>query len=811
MKKLFAFISSIVFLTAAFSCGEKNSSSSSEKVTYTAEKLDNIAYRKSSVELPADMSMMYRFDSFNGGEDLIILGSGKTTPQFWRTGKDFSEFSALEIPDFEVPLVYDYAVAGDGTILNLTVHPEVDTEEIPEDWDEKTKFLQNADFTFHIALFTPEGQLISDNKVTGFDFTPDSDTRLSGAALDGEKVVAVIDDEYQIFSLDGAYIGPLTAESGEIEAIGLNSSGELVCAVTDGDMLSIQAIESDGTLSAENASYEFGYSINGNIIPGTGEWDCFIRTMSMVYGIKSEDKSIEPVFAVNKAGLTADGMVGFAMTDEGDIIVPIVNWSEYTTEMKRFTPCDPSEFANIETITVGTFQGSFFDNNYIELFNDTHQDVQAELKVYLNDNTGSEESYEKASEQVLQDALSGDLPDVLIGYDMNGIFADIDMLEKDVAVDLYDYIDSDPDISREDFVPSALRLIDSAADGHAYVMPSTISLVLPNTAKTKFVKDIKDWNIDTYMDLYENLPEGMGFHSYWEWYREEPATWYQLCSLDWPDFVDFKNASCNFDSPQFIRMIEYASKGTDPDTITYSDPVGSTENAAEQFHLQQNEYAEDKTLFMTMDIWHYADYLTKLNGAFGGEDVTTLGEWQSPGHTNIVSSAGDTLMVTKHSEHPELAWEFVKTVIGDETARKYYTGRGKTLMGGFPVTKSGLAIAAEAAKQPYDYSDASYPDDVKDYTGVIYDVDRDFVDSVTYRKCGYVTDEVIEKVNKLINEAKPTANPNRFAGMDIDKINFLYDVYYEETGNYFHGECTAEECADRLQNRVSTYLSEQFS
>ncbi len=809
MKKVLAVLSSLVFLASAVSYGSKNSSGT-ESVTYTAEKLDNVAYRKSSVDIPADIAMMYRFESFNGGRDFIILGTGKTTPQFWRTGGDFSEFSALEIPDFEVPLNYDFAVAEDGTILNFVAHPEVDPEDIPEDWEEKTKFLQDADFTFHIELFSQEGQLISDNEVTGIDIVPDADTQFAGAAIDSEKVIAVIDGEHCLFSRDGSYIGRLIPESGEIEAIGRNSSGDVVCAVSDGDMLSICTVNMDCTLSADGFSYELSGSIDG-IIPGSGPWDCFIRTKSIVYGIRSEDKSIEPVFAINKAGLTADGMVGFAMTEEGDMIVPVISWSEYTAEIKKFTPCDPSEFANIETITVGTFQGSFFDNNYIELFNDTHQDVQAELKVYLNDNTGSEEAYEKASEQVLQDALSGDLPDVLIGYDMNGIFADIDMLEKDVAVDLYDYIDSDPDISREDFVPSALRLIDSAADGHAYVMPSTISLVLPNTAKTKFVKDINDWNIDTYMDLYENRPEGMGFYSYWEWYREEPATWYQLCSLDWPDFVDFKNASCNFDSPQFIRMIEYASKGTDPDTITYSDPVGSTENAAEQFHLQQNEYAEDKTLFMNMDIWHYADYLTKLNGAFGGEDVTTLGEWQSPGHTNIVSSAGDTLMVTKHSEHPELAWEFVKTVISDDAARKYYTGRGKTLMGGFPVTKSGLAIAAEASKQPYDYSDASYPDDVKDYTGVIYDVDRDFVDSVTYRKCGYVTDEVIEKVNDLLNDAQPTANPNRFAGMDIDKINFLYEVYYEETGNYFHGECTAEECADRLQDRVSTYLSEQFS
>lgn len=809
MKKVLAVLSSLVFLASAVSCGSKNSSGT-ESVTYTAEKLDNVAYRKSSVDIPADIAMMYRFESFNGGRDFIILGTGKTTPQFWRTGGDFSEFSALEIPDFEVPLNYDFAVAEDGTILNFVAHPEVDPEDIPEDWEEKTKFLQDADFTFHIELFSQEGQLISDNEVTGIDIVPDADTQFAGAAIDSEKVIAVIDGEHCLFSRDGSYIGRLVPESGEIEAIGRNSSGDVVCAVSDGDMLSICTVNMDCTLSAGSVSYELSGSIDG-IIPGSGPWDCFIRTKSIVYGISSEDKSIEPVFAINKAGLTADGMVGFAMTEEGDMIVPVISWSEYTAEIKKFTPCDPSEFANIETITVGTFHGSFFDNNYIELFNDTHQDVQAELKVYLNDNTGSEEVYEKASEQVLQDALSGDLPDVLIGYDMNGIFADIDMLEKDVAVDLYNYIDSDPDISREDFVPSALRLIDSAADGHAYVMPSTISLVLPNTAKTKFVKDIDDWNIDTYMDLYENRPEGMGFYSYWEWYREEPATWYQLCSLDWPDFVDFKNASCNFDSPQFIRMIEYASKGTDPDTITYSDPVGSTENAAEQFHLQQNEYAEDKTLFMNMDIWHYADYLTKLNGAFDGEDVTTLGEWQSPGHTDIINSAGGTLMVTKHSEHPELAWEFVKTVISDEAARKYYTGRGKTLMGGFPVTKSGLAIAAEAAKQPYDYSDASYPDDVKDYTGVIYDVDRDFVDSVTYRKCGYVTDEVIEKVNDLLNDAQPTANPNRFAGMDIDKINFLYDVYYEETGNYFHGECTAEECADRLQDRVSTYLSEQFS
>ncbi|MBQ9808229.1 MAG: hypothetical protein IJM55_05125, partial [Ruminococcus sp.] len=530
MKKVLAVLSSLVFLASAVSCGSKNSSGT-ESVTYTAEKLDNIAYRKSSLDIPADIAMMYRFESFNGGRDFIILGTGKTTPQFWRTGGDFSEFSALEIPDFEVPLNYDFAVAEDGTILNFVAHPEVDPEDIPEDWEEKTKFLQDADFTFHIELFSQEGQLISDNEVTGIDIVPDADTQFAGAAIDSEKVIAVIDGEHCLFSRDGSYIGRLVPESGEIEAIGRNSSGDVVCAVSDGDMLSICTVNMDCTLSAGSVSYELSGSIDG-IIPGSGPWDCFIRTKSIVYGISSEDKSIEPVFAINKAGLTADGMVGFAMTEEGDMIVPVISWSEYTAEIKKFTPCDPSEFANIETITVGTFHGSFFDNNYIELFNDTHQDVQAELKVYLNDNTGSEEAYEKATEQVLQDALSGDLPDVLIGYDMNGIFADIDMLEKDVAVDLYDYIDSDPDISREDFVPSALRLIDSAADGHAYIMPSSISLVLPNTAKTKFVKDIKDWNIDTYMDLYENLPEGMGFHSYWEWYREEPATWYQLCSLD---------------------------------------------------------------------------------------------------------------------------------------------------------------------------------------------------------------------------------------------------------------------------------------
>ncbi|NLT09417.1 MAG: hypothetical protein GXY08_07940, partial [Ruminococcus sp.] len=428
MKKIFALLSSLVFLSSAAACGRKNSSAT-EAVTYTAEKLEDIAYKKASVELPADMSMIYRFDSFNSGNDFFILGSGTKTPQFWRTDKSFTSFEPVEIPDFEVPVVYDSAVAADGTLLNFSVHPEVPAEDIPEDWNEKQEFMKKADLTFHIARFSSDGQLISDNEVSGFNIVPSSDTRLSGAAMDSEKVAAVIDDEYHLFNIDGTYIGQLTPDSGKVEAIGLNAVGEMICAVSDGDMLSLQTVSNDGTLKAGNASYEFGYSISGNIIPGTGEWTAFIRTMSTVYGIKAEDQSIEPVFAVNKAGLTADNMAGFAMTDEGNIIVPVVNWTDFTAEIKKYTPCDPAEFADIKTITVGVLSGGFSDDFLIKLFNESHYDVQAELKKYVTDNS-RDDAYDKAYEAINQDALNGELPDILICSDISGFFGELDILGK---------------------------------------------------------------------------------------------------------------------------------------------------------------------------------------------------------------------------------------------------------------------------------------------------------------------------------------------------------------------------------------------
>lgn len=88
----------------------------------------------------------------------------------------------------------------------------------------------------------------------------------------------------------------------------------------------------------------------------------------------------------------------------------------------------------------------------------------------------------------------------------------------------------------------------------------------------------------------------------------------------------------------------------------------------------------------------------------------------------------------------------------------------------------------------------------KDYKGLFYPVGSDTKDSI---KLGEITDEDVSAVNDIISRAKPYLR-GVYPGEDF------YSIIDEETGRFFKGGCTAEECADAMQSRLEIYLSEHF-
>lgn len=789
-------------LLCAVSCSNQKNMSHKESIpdspkSYTAEKLSDIAYRKESVRLPDGLSQIYCFSSYNSGNNYFILGAGATVPEFWKTDKGFQDFEKVEIPDFDIGVSYNMDVAENGTIAEFFADADYgdlpDPDPMSEDYNE-AEYDAVAEYSFRINTYSTDGKLLSSVNVGEFPETPDKTTIIDDIVSDGDLLIVSINGTYYIFKTDGSYIGELSSEDGTVESVGHNKDGSLVCAViTEDDQLQIRPIAPDGTIEKSSVTYNFGESIQDNITAGTGDYSMFIRSRSTIYGIRSDNSDIEPLFSINYSGLGSDNIQGFIMDDDGRFSVIENKYSDFSVKVRTYTQCSREEYESIPHITVGARYEDYQLKEYIDIFNESHDDMQADMKIYENDYSGEQPNL-IGDDTFAKDMLAGNIPDVLLMDDTSGNFGSANLCKQGALCDLYGFIDSDENISRESFVPNVIKACE--IEGSLYVLPNSFSIRLDYTAKEKFVKDIETWDFNAYMDIVENLPDGMGI-SWWENSTDGvyDTKYQRMGCYNWNNWADFENNTCDFVNDEFIRYLNYCNGAdvidVEPKTVDDVPESPSDEEGDYLFKMQQRQFIDDLALFNNVSLSSYAGYLYTTEGEFGGEPIKNLGEIGN-NNTPVTLELGgvSSYAITSTSEKQDLAWDFVSSMISDE----YYNSDNSVF--GFPITKSGLEIKAEFDKRPqnnkYDNNG-----EFADYTGYLYP----YGNGDKHSKIGYVDDEVIKTVNGLIEKAVPQEK-GIYPGEDF------YNIAYEEFDRFFNGQTNAQQCAEAMQSRLSIYLSE---
>lgn len=796
MKRICAFITAVLMLGTAVSCRKESESRAGTAESFTAEQLGDVAYKKSAIEIPSDMKMIYCLEPYNNSSNYLILGSGAQTPAFWTVDSAFTDFKAVDIPEFDIGVQYDIDVLEDGTIVGFL--NDVSYGDLPEpdleapDYN-PAEYEASAEYSYRIKTYSIDGKLLTETDITGFGEDPDGSTQITGIASDGEIIVVLLNGAYQVFGMDGRYIGELSAGDGwAADEIGRDSSGSLICAVTnEEDKMQLRKINTEGKAEESSVTYDFPESIYCEMLPGTGDYSLYIMTFTTIYGVRSSDSSIEPLFSINKAGAVVQNLNGFARAADGEFVLPIVNYSDFSVKMRKYTPCDPSELENLPVITFGIPYAANSWQDKISDYNENIGDYQVEVKFY------------QEQEEIDEAALSGNLPDVLFMSSADGSFGELNLADKDVLCDLYEFIDNDDTMSRENFIPQILENAEDMFEGHLYTVPRAFYLDIPYAAKTKFVGDIGEWNFDSYLELLENLPEGMGLTEY---YKEDiPDTKHnRLRNFYFDNWVDFENAECDFASESFIRFLEYCNKAPMVDVgedFVYSTP--DEKDQREETAKLYRRYIDDLALFYTGGIGTYSNYLIMKEGEFGGEPVKILGTPGLDGSTGVTINGHDYFAINKTSEHKELAWDLVRYFISDE-----YYGDDINDYSGFPVTYSGLEMMKQNEMKPQNNKGIVGLED-DSYTGYFYfaGYNEDGTDNILL--LGGVTEEIADEVDALIAGAEIVKGRSR-GNVSFEVMNEFYNMGYEEIDRYFYGECTAEQCADAMQNRLSIFLSEKF-
>lgn len=792
MKKLTALLMALITCTAAFSC-RKSQESSAQPQNITAEKLSDVAYKRSLIEIPESLTMIFCIEQYNSGENLLVLGIGSRGPELFTTDNSFSGFTKLEIPEFKSMTAYDIDVADDGTIVQVI--NDADYGGLPEpdpyspDYDEEL-YEKNASYALTIREYSIEGELISSVPVSNFPYETDKTTQIGGMDADGENILVQIDGAYYVIGRDGEFKGEITETTagGSIMQIGEDMDGNLLCAVESGeDKLRICRINPENaSLEPAELSYDFNESILLQLLPGTGDYSVFIVSRTTIYGIRTDDSSIEPVFSINESGLNANSITDLYIAADGSAVIPD-NGVSGGVKLRRYTECDPAELENIPVITIGTMNDPYLYSDYIMELNDSQTDYRVEIEVFdIGEWETIDEYYEKMNE--FRESLTTEkLPDVLL-LDGGGYLGQVNMNSMGALCNLYEFIDSDEDFSRESFIPNVLEVLEND-EGQLTALPNYFSVNLGYVGKTELVGDIEEWNVSSFMETVRNLPEGMKLTE-----SGGAETKFNRYFIVYPRdiYVDYENMTCNFDSDEFIEFLKFCNEAPSEIEYEYTGEMTDEEREA-YFRDTSTAHRENRALLKEGNLGQYASYIDMTRGVFDNADLTYLGKVTNKECKYELSMYNEHFAITKDCENKELAWDFIKNFYTDEYYRDNTVSHvgGYSMKGGFPVTESGLDVLAENEKVPFDNSEWG-----DDYTGFYYSLS--FEESV---KIGHVTDEDIAAVKDIIHSVTEADVKNEIAE-EVDEL------IYEEVERCFNGECSEEDCARIIQDRVSTYLAE---
>lgn len=440
MKKFTAVLSVIVMMCSFTSC-ERSGKKEVMEVDIQAEALADAAYKKQSVEIPDEINQIYSGIPYSGGEKIMLLCSGRTTPAFYTANGDLTDITEIEISDFDAGAVYNVDIAEDGRMIELLVHADYgdlpEPDPYSEDYNEEL-YNSAAEYSLQIHIYDGDGKELSRNIVTDYPGYADKSMSIDEIYTDRKYITAKINGSYELFTVDGNYLHEIEpGEKQSIESVGHDKEGIVFSVKTDDKKIQLRHLDSEsGELKDAECSFELEESIQ-QLMYGNAEYPLFIRTRSKILGVGSKG-GIEVLFNCNAAQVNSDRVQFFIRDESGNFTLCENSYSDFSVKVRKYISCDPSELENIPVIEIGVGENEMIFMDMIEDFNESHSEMRVDTKIYK----GEDFENPDALSDIENDLISGDIPDLFL-TETDGWFKDTDVVGKDIFCDLTQFMEDD--------------------------------------------------------------------------------------------------------------------------------------------------------------------------------------------------------------------------------------------------------------------------------------------------------------------------------------------------------------------------------
>lgn len=560
---------------------------------------------------------------------------------------------------------------------------------------------------------------------------------------------------------------------------------------------SAKLVEIDLNAKGYGKEYELGSSIN-TIYSGSGDYLCYSSSDTGIMGVRADNLQTESVLNLLNLGIDNSNINSMAVNDDGSFVTVGYDYSGMTARstLSLITPIDSSEVKEKKVLTLGCFYIDWNIRSQIAEFNKTNEDYTIYATSYSESNDTSD--YTAALTKFNNEILAGNVPDILLissgmpynSYASKGLFAD-----------LYEFMDKDDVYNRDAFMPNVLKAMEK--DGKLYEITPSFT-VQTYAAKKSLVGDATSLTMDQANQILATMPEGATLTND---SQTMTASNFLSTAITFSNFVDYTNATCNFDSPEFKAILETAKKY--PAEIDYDALYNDNPN---YWMEQETACRENRALLYSVYFNDFSIY-TNTRDAYFGEDISFVG-FPGSGASNAtgsVISTGSEIAVSSKSKYKDGAWEFIKLVldnaVGEQDSGNYGVAitsdasvaeaadeavkRITSQYYGLPVVKSQLQALGQQATIPQTYTDTD---------GTVQQVDNTYYVGNTEVKVNLITQD---EVNMLIDYFSTVDTIARYD-------ESLTDIINEEANAYFKGTKSVDEAASLIQSRASIYLSEQY-
>lgn len=493
-------------------------------------------------------------------------------------------------------------------------------------------------------------------------------------------------------------------------------------------------------------------------------YDLFWSGDSGVYGWNKAENQSALLLDYNSSSLLS-GNLDLLYVYNSDRILAAERDDNFNYTLTLYERAPDVDLSAIPTLEIAYADSNNNLRKNIVAFNKAHTDVRIIEKNYTADGT----DVETATRNLLNDILNGLYkPDIVTAETVNDMI--VQLYRNGLYTDLYPLMG---DELKNDLLGCVTRTFETDT-GELWAIGTNL-VVDTLTGPRKLLGDRTGWTVTEMIEFAKSLPEDVVLiealckqRSLSSWLGQN---WHRL-------FIDEETNTCRFDSKKFIGLLEYLD--TLPDTWEEASKLLA------DYREPGVRWAPHQTGHVALapnQIWFVSSW---FNGehCFFDSDTVCIGYPTTEGKNGSIVSMMP-YVITSFCEYPELAWEFIESIVKPET----YTTFGQPL----PVLRSQLQQLCTAEYEYYTHISHNGGS----HGGLLREVHELEPGYVQYIFTEQHERELIDFLDNIAGQPVSTLSDDVIA-----------DILSEEITSFFGGAKTAEECASVIQSRVSIYLSE---